>query len=390
MGALSARELIARAARAVRWPARSPATQASRPSAEPEDLLARARERAPRPRARASAPVRPGAPLKIHRVRGRDLVDALERAAREHGEHALVLSREPAPGGGVTVAVGVGVEPLPRATAEPEVLDSGWADLERRLRLSGASEALVRRAVAAAQERGARGPFALDAAAAELGGLVVAAPSPRVRPRGAQASPHVLAFVGSTGVGKTTTLVKLAARLARAGRRIALVSLDARSIAGRAQLEAYAKLLQAPVVAADDAAKLARSVAQSRHVDAVLVDTAGESPRCTEALQRLGAELAGARQSGGNAAELEVYLTLSATAARGALEETLLGFGAAGPTALVLTKLDETRQPAPALEFAHGCGLPVAFLCDGADVGAHLHRTSPDRVADLLLRGRIG
>jgi hypothetical protein len=51
-------------------------------------------------RARSRPPVRAGAPLQIHRVRGRDLVDALERAARTYGEHALVLSREPAPGGG--------------------------------------------------------------------------------------------------------------------------------------------------------------------------------------------------------------------------------------------------------------------------------------------------
>jgi flagellar biosynthesis protein FlhF len=384
-----ARELLARAARAVRRTGRAEVARAAPriESAAPGELLDR---RACGLRPRPSAPVQSGAPLRIHRVRGRDLVDALERAAQTYGEHALVLSREPAPGGGITVAVGVAAAPPRREAAAQEARDNGCADLERRLRLSGASEGLVERALAAALKRGARGPYALDAAAEELGALVAAAPSPRVRPRGVGTAPHVLAFVGPTGVGKTTTLVKLAARLARSERRIALVSLDARSLAGRAQLEAYARLLQAPVVAADDGRKLARSVAQSRHVDALLVDTAGESPRSAEALQRLGAELAQARQGGDAAAELEVYLTLGASAARGALEETLAGFGAAGPTALVLTKLDETRQTAPALEFARASGLPVAFLCDGPDVSAHLHRTSPDRVADLLLRGRIG
>ena len=67
----------------------------------------------------------------------------------------------------------------------------------------------------------------------------------------------------------------------------------------------------------------------------------------------------------------------------------LLGFAAAAPTALVLTKLDETAQPAPALEFAASAGLPTAFLCDGAEISRHLHRTTPERVADLFLRGRI-
>jgi flagellar biosynthesis protein FlhF len=190
-------------------------------------------------------------------------------------------------------------------------------------------------------------------------------------------------------VGKTTTLVKLGTRLVQAGRRIALVSMDGRSVAGRAQLEAYARLLQAPVVAADDGAKLARAVAQSRHVDVVLVDTSGRSPRDAEALQRLGAELESTRDPGATAPGLDVYLTLAATAGRPSLDETLLGFAAARPTALVLTKLDETREPAHVLEFAHASGLPAAFLCDGAEIAAHLHRTTPDRVADLFLRGRL-
>jgi flagellar biosynthesis protein FlhF len=385
-----AKELLARAARVMRRPARARTELESAASSAPAALSEPHDQRRAAQRPRARPPVRAGAPLQIHRVRGRDLVDALERAARSYGEHALVLSREPAPGGGITVAVGVAIDARPSAEPAPEVRDHGCADLERRLKLAGASDALVERAVAAARRNGARGPFALDAAAVELGGLIAAAPSPRVRPHGSVGAPHVLAFVGPTGVGKTTTLVKLASRLVRAQRRVALVSLDGRSLAGRAQLEAYARLLQAPVVQVDDGRKLARSVAQSRHVDAVLVDTAGESPRCTEALQRLGSELAQARGGGQEAAELEIYLTLSATSARGALDETLLGFGAAGPTALVLTKLDETRQPAQALEFAHASRLPVAFLCDGSDVGAHLHRTSPDRVADLFLRGRMG
>jgi flagellar biosynthesis protein FlhF len=224
----------------------------------------------------------------------------------------------------------------------------------------------------------------------ELGGLINAAPSPRRRSRGSSAAPHVLAFVGPTGVGKTTTLVKLAARLVRSKRRVALVSLDGR----RSRVERSSRPTRAcsrrRSCRPTTGSKLARSVAQSRHVDAVLVDTAGESPRCAEALQRLGTELAQARGSDKEAAELEIYLTLNATSARGALDEALFGFSAAAPTALVLTKLDETRQPAPALEFAHASRLPVAFLCDGADIGAHLHRTSSDRIADLFLRGRMG
>jgi len=378
-----ARTLFRRAVRAVHpKPVAEPAPQAAPPPVDPP-----ARAPAPEPAAR---PPR-GAPLQIHRVRGRDMVDALERAARLHGRNALVLSREPAPGGGITVAVGVAARPLerPAPAPAPRRRDPGAADVERLLRRAGASEWLVRRALEAVASSGAHGAFAVDAAAAALGALVPAAPSPRVRRRGQPSPAHVIAFVGPTGVGKTTTLLKLTSRLVQSGRRLALVSLDARSIAGRAQLEAYGKLLQAPVVTAEDGRALARSIAQSRHVDAVLVDTSGRSPRDGGTLQQLGKELAAARAGDQPAAGLDVYLTVTATAGRASLDETLLGFEATRPTALVVTKLDETQQPAHVLEFAHGCGLPAAFLCDGTDIAAHLHRTTPDRVADLFLRGRM-
>ena len=337
--------------------------------------------------ARPAPPERSG-PMQIHRVRGRDLVDALERAARQHGQDALVLSREPAPGGGVTVAVGLRTRTLSRPPAVPAQRDAGLADIERLLRRSGTSEALVHRTLEAVEASGERGAFAIDAAARALGALVAVAPSPRVR-RGEEPHAHVIAFVGPTGVGKTTTLVKLASRLVRARRRVVLVSTDARSIGGRAQLEAYGELLQAPVVGAEDGRGLAASVARARNVDAVLVDTSGRSPRDVEALQRLATELGQARAAGREGLGLDVYLTVTATASRGALDETLLGFDAARPSALVVTKLDETRAPAPVLEFAHAAGLPTAFLCDGAEIAAHLARTSSDRIADLFLRGRM-
>ncbi|HVS19695.1 MAG TPA: hypothetical protein VMT18_13910, partial [Planctomycetota bacterium] len=305
-----------------------------------------------------------------------------ERAARELGPDALVLSREPAPGGGVTVALGVPVAPL-----LPRREDPGLRDVRRLLERTGTSSACIERTLRAVEQSGASGAFAIDAAAAALGRSVASAPSPRTR--GPEAAAHVLAFVGPTGVGKTTTLAKLAARLVRAGRRVALVAMDGGSVGARAQLDAYGRLLQAPVRHATGADDLARAVGESRGVDLVLIDTSGRSPRDVEAVRGLARELAGPRERDARAPELDVYLTLPATSGRAALDEALLGFGAARPTALVLTKLDETAQPAPALEFAADSGLPVAFLCDGAEVAGHLHRTAPERVADLFLRGRI-
>lgn len=339
--------------------------------------------RAAAPRPRAVAPER----MQIHRVRGRDLVDALERAAKQHGGDVVVLSREPAPGGGVTVAV---ARPAVARPA-PEV-DPGRLDVERHLERHGAGKALIARVLAAVDSSGARGAFAIDAAAAALGTLVRVAPSPRVPgrvPAAAPRAPHVIAFVGPAGVGKTTTLVKLAARLVKSRRRIALVSTDVNGVAGTARLEAYGKLLQVPVLPIHGGEELARAVLESRAADAVLVDTAGHSPVDAAALASLSAGLSALGDGSAEGPGLDVYLTAAGTTARAALDEALLAFEATRPTALVLTKLDETRQPAPALEFAQASGLPLAFLCDGAEIARHLHRPSPDAWADLYLRGRL-
>lgn len=376
---MSERSLLSRALGALRGAATAPtaAPALAQPAAAPVELAPPAIV-APRP-----APAATHGPrgMRIQRMRGRDLVEVLERAARELGPEALVLSREPAPGGGVTVALGVPAAPLaPRAERE----DPGLRDVRRLLERNGASRELVERVLRAVGSSGRKGAFAIDAAAELLGRTIAAAPSPRARGRDALAP--VLAFVGPTGVGKTTTLAKLAARLVRAGRRVALTAMDGGSVGARAQLEAYGRLLQAPVRHAADSEQLARAVVASRGVDLVLVDTSGRSPRDAQALRDLARELGGARE---HSPALDVYLTLPATSGRAALDEALLGFGPAAPTALVLTKLDETSQPAPALEFASAAGLPTALLCDGAEIARHLHRTTPELVADLFLRGRI-
>lgn len=376
--------MLARAMRALRRETPAEVTAAPVPAPRPKPVAIDPPDVASVPASPARAPETARGPrgMRIQRMRGRDLVEVLERAARELGPDTLVLSREPAPGGGITVALGVPATPLP-----PRREDPGLRDVRRLLERTGTSNDLVARTLRAVERSGATGAFAIDAAAEALGGTLDVAPSPRTRAQGAAA--HVLAFVGPTGVGKTTTLAKLAARLVRAGRRVALVAMDGGSVGARAQLDTYGRLLQAPVRHAANALALARAVGESRAADLVLVDTSGRSPRDVEALRALARELSGARAGDERASVLDVYLTLPATSGRTALDEALLGFAEARPTALVLTKLDETAQPAPILEFAAASGLPTAFLCDGAEVARHLHRTAPERVADLFLRGRI-
>lgn len=326
--------------------------------------------------------------MRIHRVRGRSLSEALERARTAHGDNALVLSQESSKDGDVWLAVAergtarARVFPKAEVEAKPSArpLDPGALDALGRLERSGASNDLRERVRLALEASDARGAFAIDAAAAELGRAIAVAPSPRVDGR-----LRALAFVGPTGVGKTTSLAKLASRLVRAGRRVALVTTDTFRVGALEQLQAYGALLQAPVSVAQDGAELASVVAASAQFDALLIDTTGRSPADTAALGGLAQALEAARVR----AHVETYLVLAASASREALGLAAEAFRSVRPDATILTKLDETRAPAPAVEVGSACGAGLLFLCDGPDVSRHLERAQTERCADLLLRGRL-
>lgn len=340
--------------------------------------------------------------MKIHRIRGRSLHEALERARQQHGEGALVLSQESAENGDVWLAVSerrqaksvvfpsVTARPTPAAALPAKPAESpavrapsqerGASDVRARLDRSQLSEDWRERVLDSVRASNALGTFAIDAAAAELSRIVRIASSPRVDGR-----MRALAFVGPTGVGKTTTLAKIAARLVRSGRRVALVSTDTHRVGALEQLAAYGELLQAPVRMARNPGDLAAIAAESGHVDALLIDTTGRSPSDALALEQLAQSLDAARQR----SSLETYLVLAASASREALNSAANSFAGARPTATILTKLDETRAPGPAVEVGSACGGGLLFLCNGQDLSAHLKRAGADECADLILRGRL-
>ena len=324
--------------------------------------------------------------MQIPRVRGRDLPAALRRAQELVGADALVLSQETMPDGGVTVAVTLDRGQAPEN--KPKRADPGLADVERALTRSGCSAAWIARVIeqvagAPAFDVGVKSsvvrrqpPYpeaALDAAARVLGESVAIATSPKLAAR-----PQVIALVGSAGVGKTTTVAKLAAHFARAGRRVGLVALDVARPGAMEPLARLAGLIQAPFDLAADGSALREALERSLSRDVVLVDTSGSAPADARALTALG-----------DAFALSTYLVTAATMSRAALEETARAFAATRFSALVISKLDETRAPAAALEFAAQARLPLALLCDGRDLGADLHRADAERVADLFLRGRL-
>jgi flagellar biosynthesis GTPase FlhF len=326
--------------------------------------------------------------MQIHRIHGRDLREALERAGRLHGTDAVLLGHEQV-ASGVTVAVAGKAPPagaLPASAparspaAEPPPRQPGLADVERALARSGCSPGLLAAVLEEIEAQSERGPFALDRAAEILGARAAVAPSPKIA-RGSGRT-CALALVGARRTGVTTTLTKLAGHLVRQRRRVALVGMRGGAAGeGSRELEKYALVLQVPFDAVQNAAELVAVLERSRSFDAVLLDgtgTAGNDVALLREARALDPRL-----------RLEVYLTLPATAYRGELEAIAADYAAAAPSAVVLTQLDRTRAPAPALELAIDAGLPLAFLCDGPDVARHLHRPTSDMLADLFLRGRL-
>jgi flagellar biosynthesis protein FlhF len=184
----------------------------------------------------------------------------------------------------------------------------------------------------------------------------------------------VFAIVGPTGVGKTTSIAKIAARfvLRHDVEQLGLVSTDTYRIGARQQLNNFARILRAPMHVAENAADLRRILDGFAQKKLVLIDTAGMSQRDV----RLANQFTTLKVEGH---AVRTVLALSAGADRACLAEAVKVFRAASPEALIVTKLDEAAALGGVLSLAIGSGLPVAYLSDGQRVPEDLHRAAPKR-----------
>lgn len=178
----------------------------------------------------------------------------------------------------------------------------------------------------------------------------------------------VFALIGPTGVGKTTTVAKLAARFAlRHGtRQVALVSTDSYRIGAQEQLNTYARILDVPVRSAGTREELAVALNGLTGKRLILIDTAGMSQRdvrLSEQLSMLDVAGQGVRS----------FLTLSAATDYSSMEQAIGAFGAARPEACILTKIDEAGSLGGALSALIHKALPLAFVADGQKVPEDLH-----------------
>ena len=155
--------------------------------------------------------------------------------------------------------------------------------------------------------------------------------------------PRIVSLVGATGVGKTTTIAKLAGQFCIDQRsRVGLLTVDAFRAAAVEQLEAFAEALQIPLEVVRQLDDVEPALEQLTDVDLLLVDTIGQSPRESSRLDRLTQLL---REIGPD----ETYLVLDANSSLAAARDCLKSFAGLDPTALILSKVDEVSLASPAI-----------------------------------------
>ena len=183
--------------------------------------------------------------------------------------------------------------------------------------------------------------------------------------------PQVAAFVGPTGVGKTTTIAKLAAFLSFTRKmKVGLVSIDNYRIGAFEQLKAYAGIMGLPCVPAFSRQDLACALDRMKSMDLVLIDTAGHSHYDKEKIDEI-LELVR------NDFQISVHLTLSVTSELINMKEAASAFSVFNPDTYVFTKTDETKRCGKILDQAASYDLPVSLVTNGQKVPEDL--IIPDR-----------
>lgn len=335
--------------------------------------------------------------MHLKRYRSRTVRDALAQARAELGPSALVLSTRLVAATGlrgwfggrvveVTAAANRDVsenrpfappfrQPAPDPEPAPARRRGGPDDpLFARLAAAGLDEALAAAVVASLprwQRRHASVTALRRAIAAHLADVAA----------GGEAYQPAEIFVGPPGVGKTTTVAKIAAQArAREGLRIGLVAADGFRVGAVEQLRLYADIIGTPFFVARTPADLAQTLAAAPAP--LLVDTPGHSAGDTEAQALLA--LIGTRPG------VRTHLVMAATATPREAARLLSAYEAARPSRVVLTRVDEAASLAPLVGLLRERGLPVSYLGTGQRVPEDLARATAPALAALLVGDGIG
>ena len=195
---------------------------------------------------------------------------------------------------------------------------------------------------------------------------------------------RIIALVGPTGVGKTTTSAKLAAQFQLHEQlHVGLLTVDSPRNVGADQLRTYAQRLGTPWEVATNSRELQTALERLQHCDLILIDTVGRSPADTIRLQELKSLLAEATTD-------EIHLVLSSTTSPAQMRKSIEQFGRLGLDSLIVTKTDEASSLGQVIACQRATRLPLSYLTMGREVSDNLEVVDRRKLARRLLASSEG
>jgi len=189
----------------------------------------------------------------------------------------------------------------------------------------------------------------------------------------------VFAFVGPTGVGKTTTLAKLAAHYAMSEKLgVALISADTYRIAAAEQLKTYARIMDLPIKVVSEKEDFKQALNRFSDRDIILVDTPGKSRNDEGYMEKL-------RDFLSVGIPVETNLLMSLTSSRDNMLDTASRFGIINCDNIIFTKVDEATGFGSMYDVIDQVGKPVSYLTNGQNVPNDIEDANPDRIARLIM-----
>ena len=196
-----------------------------------------------------------------------------------------------------------------------------------------------------------------------------------------QKAPNVVALVGPTGVGKTTTIAKLAATMKlHYNRKVAILSADTYRIAAIEQLQTFANIANIPMDVVYSPEDMREAILKFRDRDLIFIDTVGRSQKNKQHLQELAKFIEAANPD-------EVHLVLSLTTGLKNLMDIIQRFSLMHPNRLIFTKLDEAINTGNVINVLYKHQIPVSYLTNGQVVPNDIVAAEKQALANLIFKG---
>jgi len=268
-----------------------------------------------------------------------------------------------------------------RSLGQSEALHSAYRDLIENAVAEEVANELVTFVRASLPESKLGDPRLVRAALAEAVGRMV--PSAGGIQWERSDAPRVIALVGPTGVGKTTTVAKLAANLAlRDKRKVGLITIDTYRIAAVEQLRTYSQIMEVPLKVAMRPEQYADCISSLSDRDVIIVDTAGRSQKDAVKIDELCAFFDAARPD-------ETHLVLSSTCSERVLLDTVERFAALNADRVIFTKLDEAVGFGVVLRCLQRAKARLSYVTTGQDVPDDIEVGRPEELARLILGQQV-